>query len=277
MAEKAEQEGQVDKKTIFNSDIGDDWGEAFAAEDLPQAPTADAGNEFFLPEVEATSGIAAEDEAEPAAATEAKARGQFPLLYQSLLARFTLLPLTARLALLATPILLAALVFVFHPGRKKPTPPPKAAKTSPAAPQPSAHTPPAPPHATPAAPAQPVEPPVATKAKEHPAEEPLTLRKKWRLASVLVHAKANKGQEPILLTTDLTLTLKLPPESIPPTDKDAVLRETLHRFYTNLPPDDLRRYALERGELTAKLKTWISEQWPELPLESISIDRYQLR
>ena len=63
---------------------------------------------------------------------------------------------------------------------------------------------------------------------------------------------------------------------MPPTDKDSFVREILYQFYANQPVDDLQRYALERNEMNRKLQAWIIKQWPELPLDSIAVDRYQL-
>jgi hypothetical protein len=102
------------------------------------------------------------------------------------------------------------------------------------------------------------------------------LRKKWRFPAIIVHAKTNKDQGSLILSIDLTLILKLAPEVMPPYDKESFIREILYQFYANQPVDDLQRYALERGEVNRKLQAWIVKQWPELHLDSIVIDRYQL-
>lgn len=261
------------QETIFNSDIGDDWGEAFAAEDFMASPQEEANQEFFLPddiaEITLPSPTVNAGAPEP---PQDSAPSRPPLLH-SLAARIRQTPIPLRLALIGIPI---AGLLLFLTLRRSPEAPtlkpevqPKSAAVHPSE-EPVAHLPAPPTVAHPAAPA----PEGRVPARVPP--EPQMVRKKWRFPAIIVPTKADNGQPPPILTADLTLTLKLAPEVIPPANQDTFIREILYQFYTNQPPDDLKRYALDRGEMNRKLKAWIIKQWPKLPLESITTDRYEL-
>lgn len=279
----AEQPGQEAKdtgqETIFNSGIGDDWGEAFEAEDFMAAPKEETSTEFFLPDepTAATINIPGTAVLGVSPAEESPPAGHLTGLSHSLLSRFRAIPLPFRLAAVAVPILAVSLFLIL---RKAPAPvapgpevvPKTAAVHPPAAETPAVHPP---------------EPETEKAIEEahsgsgdkvaHPLPpEPALLRKKWRFPAIIVHSKTDAGQESTILTADLTLILKLAPETMPPSAQDSFIREILYQFYTNQPPDDLQRYALERGEMNRKLLAWIMKQWPELPLDAIAIDRYQL-
>ena len=262
MAEQPEQEeNKPGQPTIFNSDIGDDWGEAFEA-DIQASPKAEATSDFFLPEV------ADESPAGPSPAAGQKAEGEDRGPSRGLSERLRALSLPLRLLLLGGPLLLGlALFFLFHHPTTKPPAQAAAQRIVKAAGPTSASTPP--PKAYAPSPAPVASPP-------EPLGRRLILRKKWRFPSLLIHAEGGKGQGPLLIANDLTLVLKLAPEVMPPTDKETLVRETLYQFYLNQPPDDLRRYALDRGALGSRLKAWVLKQWPGLPLDAITVDRYQI-
>lgn len=298
----ADQPGQEAKdtgqETIFNSGIGDDWGEAFEAEDFMAAPSEEASTEFFLPD-EATEAtmlagpVAGAEAAEPVAAPP----GRLAEFFQAAVVRFRTIPLLFRLAGCALPLIVLLLFLTWRgkaPEVQTPRPvdqPQTVAESQlPGAEAPGVH-PPAPEskaelegkseaEATPSPEPQAL-PEVKASAPEVSslASTPLglkELRKKWRFPAIVIHAKTDKDHASAILSIDLTLILKLAPEVMPPFEKEAFIREILYQFYTNQPVDDLQRYALERGEMNRKLQAWILKQWPELHLDSIAIDRYQL-
>ena len=103
------------------------------------------------------------------------------------------------------------------------------------------------------------------------------VRKKWPLPSFLIAATSDKGdQEPALVTIDITLNLLLAQEDMLPEDKEVYVRELIYQFFSNRPLYELRRYSLARGEMNRKLRAWIEKQWPEIPLASITFNRYQI-
>jgi len=282
MADEPRQEPQdPGAETIFNSTIGEDWGEAFEAEDFMAQPQADASSEFFLPE-DLTAGLPPAPAPGPSASAPPSAGaaetsapgGKFP---GSLIARCRALSLPLKVAALSAPIVLAlALLFLL----KKPAPTPVAEKKPDAAPKATAvqHAEAPSPTAEPHPPQHQAEAPPPRPAEEHAALKPenAELRKKWRFPAIIVQAKSDNDQDATILATDLTLVLKVHPEIMPPTEKDAFVREMIFQFYANQPAEDLRRFSLERGEMTRKLQAWIVKQWPGLPLDTVTVDRYQL-
>lgn len=281
MADEPRKESQdPEADNIFNSDIGDDWGEAFEAEDFMAPSQEDASAEFFLPE-ETVVGVQSSKTqplTEPAPATARVKTDRLSALLQghSLFARFRTLPLSLRIASVATPILVVMALTLFlpkttttlqqtenHPTTSapaqladKPTPPPAEDPTK----HQSESTKPLP------------EKPLVASEKTEKRE----ILKKWHFPAIIIQAKTNQDQEVTILSTDLTLVLKVHPEVMPPSAKNPLIREMIYQFYSNQPADDLRRFTLERGEMTRKLHAWITKQWPGLPLESVNVDRYQL-
>ena len=265
------------QETIFNSGIGNDWGEAFEAEDFMASPKEDVSNEFFLPDepAEAPVNIPVGEVDRAGLGEKALSIGRLAALIHLLLARFGAFPLPLRIAAVAIPISALTLFFFLHKGStpivSTPEMKPQAGVVlqpgAPAVhgPESAIKTPEM--HSTPA--------PAVEKSKSI-GLEPGLLRKKWHFPAIIVHAKTDNTHDSVILTTDLTLVLKLAPEAMPPLDKDSYIREILYQFYTNQPLDDLKRYALERSEMNRKMKAWITKQWPELPLDSLTIDRYQL-
>ena len=297
MVDQPEQEAKgTGQETIFNSGIGDDWGEAFEAEDFMATPSEETNTAFFLPDeaTEATILSIPVEEADKTKPVADYSPGRLAGLLNAIFARLRTIPLPFRLAAVVIPGL-ALILFLVLRGKA-----PEQIASSPAtqqktvaAPQPEAEEPAVHPlepelEAKPEAetslpnpPEQPAVPEPHQSATEENAlkstpVEPKELRKRWRFPAIIVHAKTDKDHAPVILSTDLTLILKLAPEVMPPSDKESFIREILYQFYTNQPVDDLQRYALERGEMNRKLQAWIMKQWPELHLDSIAIDRYQL-
>ncbi len=279
MADKPGQEAKdTGQKTIFNSGIGDDWGEAFEAEDfIAASPQEEAKTEFFLPD-EALETIVdipvAEGEKEEL--VEASFLGRLNDIRQLLFARFCTIPFPFRLAAVAIPILALILFFALSKAPPQPIAPIPEAQTETV---PAVQTEPSVAHlpeAETGVPAEPHPAPEEAKVSGSDSSEVKMLRKKWRFPAIIVHTKTDKDHGPAIISTDLTLILKLAPGVMPPSGKDSFVREILYQFYANQPIDDLQRYALERGEMNRKLQAWIIKQWPELPLDSITVDRYQL-
>ena len=315
----AEQPGQESKaagqETIFNSEIGDDWGEAFESEDFMALSSEEASAEFFLPDEPsdtATLNIPIAGDVPPSAAIVSppgtistlegadSRRSLFSRLQtipRWLTSLLVALPLVALLAfwLLRTKALppevvtpdgqLATVAPLEHPQQgpaSPPVAPPPLAVEEPPAPQ---HSPP--PVSGEQAQAGLVSPPEAP-AEAHVAPHPSAdsaeapppagreLRKKWQFPAIIVHAKTEPGAAPVVLSMDLTLVVKLPPEVMPPAGREAFIREIFYQFYFNQPVENLRRYAIDRGEMSRSLRAWIVKQWPDLPLDAIVIDRYQL-
>lgn len=270
------------QETIFNSDIGDDWGEAFEAEDFMSAPKKEASQEFFLPDEpeDTLSAIPVADEGQ-AASTPSATPVRIPSLLHTFLDRFRRTTIAVRLAIILLPLIGVALFLALNrspkhvastsagPAKSVADHPTPQGTAEPHQQQPASTG-----HETPPPPIAHGEPPAVHHAEPPPEVKPI--RKKWRFPAVIVHAKTQAEQPPIIVTTDLTLILRLSPEAIPPAQRESFVRETLYQFFNNQPPDDLRRYALERGEMNRKLQAWLLKQWPDLPLDAIAIDRYQL-
>lgn len=310
----ADQPGQESKaagqETIFNSGIGDDWGEAFESEDFMALSSEEASAEFFLPdEPSDTSALnipIAEASPLPSATPIPHDPSEVAELRPSLSSRLRQIPRWIPLTLVALP-LVAALSFWFWRTRvlspKAVTPEGQLAAVAPQhppqEPAPSSTLPaqvseevtPATQHSPlpqalaekePAAPAEaPAEP---THVSPHPSADSAEssspagkgLRKKWQFPAIIVHAKTEPGAAPVVLSMDLTLIVKFPPDATPPAGREPFIREIFYQFYYNQPVENLRRYALDRGEMNRSLRAWIVKQWPDLPLDAIVIDRYQL-
>ncbi|MDD5758839.1 MAG: hypothetical protein PHI06_07115 [Desulfobulbaceae bacterium] len=299
-----DQPGQVPKsggpETIFNSGIGDDWGEAFEAEDFMSSPNDETNAGFFLPdEVTSTSKpvapISGEAEAISPAASSPNHPSDPP---KSFFTRLRAVPLPLRLVFVALPVL-ALVLFLTLRGKvpEEIAPSAVAPAETEVVPQPEAAAPAVlpvsepermvePPRTPPPAeqgvvPPQESAPDVVATEQSTGGVEPVSLeakgiRKKWHFPAIIIHAKTNKDQGTVLLSIDLTLVLKLAPEVMLPYDRETFVREILYQFFTNQPVIDLQRYALERGELNRKMQDWIMKQWPELQLDSVTTERYQL-
>lgn len=101
-------------------------------------------------------------------------------------------------------------------------------------------------------------------------------RKKWSLPGFFIttHQEHNGGKATI--SVDLTLVLLLDPGQPLPEGQKAAVRDAIYQFYSNRPPEELRRYALARGEMIRNLESWLKKAWPDGPLASIIFDRYRV-
>jgi len=275
---------QKESSTIFDSDIGDDWGEAFEAEEFMLTPDQDEGSSDFFLEDDAfaesdSEGTVDGSTADSLADTKSKAAPLAEgaaffarLLHQArqrlepLWAKILALPLHFRIPALALPVLLfAALLLLLKPGPPSPeqiTEAEEAAGTT-----------------------QTIEEgeitseQVDTAAEEEEIPEVIRekVRKKWSLPDFLISTsdQAN-GEDIFFVAVDLTLILVMDEETPLPEEQTTKIRDIVFEFYNNRPLYELRRYSLARGEMKRKLKTWIDKQWPEGPLVTITFDRYQV-
>ncbi|MFZ5766026.1 MAG: hypothetical protein ACOY4H_10580 [Thermodesulfobacteriota bacterium] len=101
-------------------------------------------------------------------------------------------------------------------------------------------------------------------------------RKKWSLPGFFIttHQENNGGKATI--SVDLTLVLLLDPGQPLPEGQKAAVRDAIYQFYSNRPPEELRRYALARGEMIRNLESWLKKAWPDGPLASIIFDSYRV-
>jgi len=302
----ADQPGQESKaagqETIFNSDIGEDWGEAFESEDFMALSSEEASAEFFLPdEPSDTSALnipIAEVSPPPSAIVPPPDSLEVAELRPSLLSRLRTIPRWIPLTLVALPLVAVLSVWFWRAKALSPKAVSSEGQLAAVVPQPSPQSDPptslpaqapeevpaAPPHSPlPQAPAEQAaseelhaSPHPAADSAESSSPAAKELRKKWQFPAIIVHAKTEPGGAPVVLSMDLTLIVKLPPEATPPAGREPFIREIFYQFYYNQPVENLRRYALDRGEMNRSLRAWIVKQWPDLPLDAIVIDRYQL-
>lgn len=282
----------TNQDTIFNSEIGDDWGEAFEAEDFVFSPDEEASNEFFIgddgtaefPEnekVEETAppppllGSLAEKLNLPLLAPILNSLQPFLLQAQK---QYRKISLPCRLALAGNIILLMVILTILS----GPEEPPPAVATAPSV------TLPAPDLPEPGA-AQPAPDPNSGQESGAPtAREPLPdlpeiqiqekIGKKWTFPAFLIAATTNADdQTPSLITANVTLEIQLHQGEELPVDQEIFVREIIYQFFNNQPLEELQRYSLARGELKKKLKAWLEKQWPETSISAVILDHYQIQ
>jgi len=286
--EGAEELGQ--DSTIFNSDIGDDWGDAFQAEDFMFTPDEEASSEFFLDD------DSFEEEVSPAADQAATQTGilqldpssaspglSIPLLLSKItnaknkfLIHYLSAPIYLRVIIACAPVLLIAGLFLLLRGE------PDIAAIQEEKPGEQSLVDPAKGKGS-----QAEEDQVAVTEERKPGVyEELDLskapapevRKKWELPTFIISTKPNEGagKQHSLIAVDITLVLSLKENETLPYAKEAFARELIYNFYTNRPFYELQRFSLARGEMNRKLKAWVVKQWPGIPLVSVNFDRYQI-
>ncbi|MBU0481473.1 MAG: hypothetical protein KKG47_10245 [Proteobacteria bacterium] len=105
---------------------------------------------------------------------------------------------------------------------------------------------------------------------------PEKVRSKWPLTSFFIPVNGENPPSTIFLNLDITMILLLDKDQELPSDNVSRARDLVYQFYTNRPLYELRRFALARGEMNKKLISWIRKQWPEVDLETIVFDHYEL-
>nr|MBF0221624.1 hypothetical protein [Desulfobulbaceae bacterium] len=269
------------EETIFNSDIGDDWGEAFQAEDFMFSPDEEASSEFFLEDDSFDDETSVGHEETSSTAKDLKKEKVAPLsglgkLF-TLLDRLLALPLKFRIPALCLPIIIIIALLL------RPQPSPELTDTDPQTTDPASTEEIK--QDLPAADQQhgtdqaqtalnaPTENEKQIAAKEIPAEK---VRKRWQLPSFLISSFNDELKSPALLAIDLTLVLLMAKEDVIPNDKELLVRETIFQFFNNRPYADLQKFTLSRGEMNRSLRAWINKQLPDIPLSSIVFERYQI-
>lgn len=124
----------------------------------------------------------------------------------------------------------------------------------------------------PAAPVVPQEPIMQAEHTPSPGKN----RKKWPMPGFFIAVPQGNGLESVLVRIDLSLVLLLEPGSTIPEEKRPIVRNTIFQFFANRPPEELRRYALARGEMIQNLQSWLQQEWPQNPISTIMFDRYQV-
>lgn len=283
----------------LDDDLGDDWESAFQAEDFMFSPDEES-DDFFLNEdgsgtdmdltsLMATSSTRSQTTSQQVSGGEGKEEAdrqeeKSPFAPAAALAAFAgavahwfrsrspaqkiLIP-----ALLVLPFVIFAATRFFQSTTeqlaRQQTPPP-VSETAPSEAPPSVETgkqaartaakPPAPPKPEPL--------PAKTVAEK--------IRKKWPMPSFLITAGNGTDTEPVLVKIDVTLVTLLQPGERVPQDKEAIVRDAIYQFYINRPAEELRRFALARGEMIRKLESWLRKQFPAPPIASIIFNRYEI-
>lgn len=296
MAEKADKPDSVtpnqDSETIFNSDIGDDWGEIFASEDTMFSQDEEAASSFFLEEEGNKGGgpspAKAESDAVVGEITEKNKSRQsaFSVQLSRLLSLLignaqlikTRLQALSLMGKLVTAIAaLASLFIVFfllahpHHGSAPAVPSPVKQAQIKLTGQNHSLT-----SVSPEAvvrPAQRVLPKTQTFEAHKPLEK---VRKKWHLPSFFIAIAPQKGSKPTILTIDLTLVMLLDHNQLPPKNRKIFIRDLIYQFFNNQPLAEIQRYSLARGDMNRRLRAWIEKQWPDIPLSAIIFNRYQI-
>jgi len=102
-------------------------------------------------------------------------------------------------------------------------------------------------------------------------------RVKWTFSPFLIAAASSTGEKSVsLVTVNLSLVMLLDEGADPPEEKKIFVRNIIYQFYNNRPLSELHRYSLARGEMKRKLEAWLLKQWPDSPIDTIIINRYQI-
>lgn len=112
-----------------------------------------------------------------------------------------------------------------------------------------------------------------------PANTAMTepIRKKWAMPSFLFSASSADDKLQLLVSAHLTLVLLLPPRENLPQNQKIAIRNTIYGFFQSQPAKRLKHFALARGEMIKQLETRLRQQWPNLPLSSVMIERYYVQ
>lgn len=262
-------------KSIFGSEIGDDWGEAFEADDFMISPEENISDEFFL-EDETEEDTASNKNEEPDSGKDAKASPENgttgPAVFVAALLNqikplanrarniFLSLPVLFKISLFASFFLvfLVAFFFLRTTSTESPYLPGGALKEG----------------ETPASTPEKVAA-LGSPAKEETSQEKIS--KKWNFPSFLISTSDEmKGDDIFFVEVDITLILLLKEEEDLPLEKSIFVRDIIYQFFNNRPLYELRRYSLARGEMNRKLRSWIEKQWPEGEIAAIVFNRYQV-
>ncbi len=128
-------------------------------------------------------------------------------------------------------------------------------------------------------PQQPIKPMV--KATPAPTEElsptaqAKTIRKQWDFPTFTIVTSSDED-ESIFVNVNLSLIAILPEGSSLPEHKRVFVKDAIYQFYKNRPPNELKHFALARGEMIHKLHNWLQKQWPDSPINTVIFSKYQV-
>ncbi len=287
----------TDNENIFSDTIGEDWGEAFVADDTLFSPDEEASSQFFLDDDGSPSPSPVKEKASDQRVDDTPTSEKKPFNVTKLLALIISTNRLVKARILSYPrpvqtvigvgslgliILILAIVFIL-PGHKPPpsktnelttapqkTPVPsqKASKTI------SQATPPS--QSTPKVQDQPIIKP-APPATPPPHRQLEKVNKKWPLPTFIVAISSPKQDKtPTIITVNITLLLVLDEDELPTEDQKTFIRDLIFQFYNNQPLSEINRFSLARGDMKRELRNWIEKQWPTIPLSAIVFNRYQI-
>ncbi len=269
-----------DTDNIFDGDIGDDWGEAFASEDDMFSSEDEASSSFFLDEKETTTPSPAAEKkvtTEPPAKQKNKTKqkkSNSNLLHYVFLCKAKLFSLSRPVQIAIGTGLVVIFIGIFFINSRsadkiaEPQPPQlSTGKPAEKPPTPIVETTP---------PAQ-IESHQIGNIKNHAATiPPEKVSKKWHLPLFFVSIAGENGKRSTILTINLTLLLILHKDELPPDNQQVITRDAIFQFFNAKPLSEIKRYSLARGDMNRQLRSWINKQVPDLPLEAITFNRYQI-
>jgi hypothetical protein len=268
-----------DSVTVFASEIDDDWGEAFEADDFMLDPDEDTSNDFFLEDDDLDSETPVSSEPEQPGQTSPDRPSppsddtSSPNFVAGLLlscqnfvktckAKFFALPVIYRVSLLAVSLLfLVVSSYLLTSSTDAPLPETATIDDKGLSPSVAGE------------PEGSLEDKTAV-SPEKPAEK---IRKKWPLPPFLISTSDNmKGDDIFFVEVDITLILLRETEEDVSSGMTVRVRDMIYQFFNNRPLYELRRYSLARGEMNRKLFSWLEKQWPEGQIGSIVFNRYRV-
>lgn len=284
MAKKADKSGQNSEENI-----GEDWGEAFADDEM-FSPAGEGSSPFFLEDDQeklpggAKKGGGKNDASIPPTGSSPKVLAG--RAFKKIISQVW--PVRIGLAVALLLALFALIVFLRPaPGPQKPAIPRQAVQPRLPQEQPAVASSRV---INPVGPLNQSGPAVGAKKKALPSPPPVLepseqagfglvagkRAKKWPLNSFFISIPAAAGHKSVVLTVDLTLFVEIAGKAALPVSREIFLRDLIYQFFSNQTLADLKRFTLARSVLKRRLMAWIKKQWPKLPVASISFNRYQL-
>ncbi len=286
MAKSANKPGQNN-----GDNIGEDWGEAFADDDEMFSPAGESSSPFFLEDEQEKLPEGAKNDQGGGKndASIPPSDGLFKALSGSkAFKKIISLAWPVRIALAAALLLaLFLLVIILRPapGPQKPAVPrqavqPRLPEEQPAAASSVIKSAGQLNQAGPAVSVKKRLPQTAPPVSESSEQAGFGLipgkrTQKWPLNSFFIAVPAAADHKSVVLTVDLTLFVQIAGKAALPVSRE-IVRDLIYQFFSNQTQADLQRFTLARSVLKRRLVVWIKKQLPDLPIVSISFNRYQL-
>ncbi|MEW6219225.1 MAG: hypothetical protein AB1634_06760 [Thermodesulfobacteriota bacterium] len=118
-----------------------------------------------------------------------------------------------------------------------------------------------PPHAAPA----PAATPPAAVASQTQA---------WRLPGFLI--PFDEGEDKGFIAVTLSIEIAADSDGTPAEVRKRLLRDMVYQFYANTPASELKEFKLTRIRMEQRLRAWMQAQWPDIQIERIRIERYEI-